>query len=174
MSLDGYCDHNGMMADEELHQFFSDMLLEAGVLLYGRITYQLMEYWKTVLEHPTGNKEMDEFAKMIDKVPKIVFSRSLKSTDWHSAVLAEDSLEEEVLKLKNSPGKNIFVGSPGLIASLTDKGLIDEYRICIHPVIMGKGLQLFRDLHKKTILKLIKTKTLKSGVMVVYYKNNTL
>jgi dihydrofolate reductase len=170
MTLDGFCDHTAGIADDELHQHYSELLSSAGILLYGRITYQLMEYWRRVLKNPTGNKSQDEFAVMIDKIPKIVFSRTLKSIDWESAKLATHTLEEEVLKLRQEAGKDIFIGSPGLIAALTQSGLIDEYQLCVHPVIVGKGLPLFKNINERILLKLLKTKKLGSGAIVLYYE----
>ena len=171
MTLDGFCDHTAVIADDELHQHYNELLTNAGTLLYGRITYQLMEsYWPSVVKNPTGNKAMDEFAVLIDTVPKIVFSRTLKHLKWKSTELATGDLEEVVLELKQQPGKDILVGSPGLIAALTQPGLIDEYQLCIHPVILGSGLPLFRNINDRKILKLIKTKTLRSGAVTGYYE----
>jgi dihydrofolate reductase len=170
MTLDGYCDHTGMIADEELHQHFTDLLNNADTILYGRVTYQLMEFWQTVLKHPTGNKGMDEFAVAIDRIPKIVFSRTLKTLGWESARLADHNIEQEVLELKQQSGKDILVGSPGLIAALTELALIDEFQLCVHPVILGKGLPLFKNITDKIVLKLLKTKTFASGVATLYFE----
>jgi dihydrofolate reductase len=170
MTLDGFCDHTAMIADDELHQHYADLLSNAGVLLYGRITYQLMEYWQTVVENPTSNKATNEFAEIIDKIPKIVFSHTLKNLQWESAKLANRSIEEEVKELKQQSGKDIVVGSPSLIVALTQPGLIDEYQLCIHPVILGNGLPLFKNISDKSILKLLKTKSFSSGAITLYYK----
>ena len=170
MTLDGFCDHTAGVADDELHQHYSELLSSAGALLYGRITYQLMEYWRTVLKNPTGNKPQDDFAVMIDKIPKIVFSRTLKSIDWESAKLATKDIKEEVLELRQQAGKDIFIGSPSLIVTLTQLGLIDEYQLCVHPVILGKGLPLFKNINDRILLKLLKTKKLGSGAIVFYYE----
>ena len=171
MTLDGFCDHTAMIADEELHQHYADLLSNADTLLYGRITYQLMEsYWPTVVKNPTGNKAMDEFAVIIDKIPKIVFSRTLKNVDWESAKLANRDIEEEVLELKQQSAKDILVGSPSLIVALMQLGLIDEYQLCVHPVILGNGLPLFKNINNKTILKLLKTKSFSSGAITLYYE----
>ena len=137
MTLDGFCDHTAGIPDEEIHQHYADLLRSAGIILYGRKTFQLMEYWQTVVKNPTGNKAMDEFAAVMDQIPKLVFSHTLKSVEWASATLAKGGLEEEVLALKRQPGRDILVGSPGLIVSLTNLNLIDEYQLCIHPVIVG-------------------------------------
>src|SRR6188472_2554076 len=95
MTLDGFCDHTAGIPDDEIHQHYTDLISSADTILYGRITYQLMEYWRTVLENPTGDKAMDDFAVAIDSIPKIVFSRTLKNVEWKSAKLATQSPEDE-------------------------------------------------------------------------------
>ena len=173
MTLDGFCDHTAIIPDEEIHQHYADLLSNADTILFGRITYQLMEYWQTVVENPTGNKSMDEFAVVIDSIPKIVFSNTLKNVEWKSAKLANRALEEEVLELRQSGGlgsKDILVGSRSLIIQLMKLNLIDEYQLCVHPVIAGNGLPLFENIHDRTILKLIKTKTFGSGAVTLYYE----
>ncbi len=170
MTLDGFCDHTSGIPDEEIHEHYADLLNSAGAILYGRTTYQLMEYWRTILENPTGEKSMDEFAAAIDRIPKIVFSRTLKNVDWASAELAGRNLEEEVSARRQQPGKDIFVGSPGLIATLTELNLIDEYQLCIHPVIAGSGLPLFKNISEKIRLKLVKTKIFRAGAVILYYE----
>ncbi|MEX6689911.1 dihydrofolate reductase family protein [Danxiaibacter flavus] len=173
MTLDGFCDHTSGVPDEEVHQHYADLLRGADAILYGRITYQLMEFWQTVLQNPTGDKAMDDFAVAIDKTPKIIFSRTLKSVDWKSAKLASQDLEKEVLELKqslNDGSKAVFVGSPSLIVALTKLNLIDEYQLCVHPVIAGSGLPLFKNISEKITLKLIKTKTFGGGAVILYYE----
>lgn len=170
MTLDGFCDHTSGIPADEIHFHYARQLEEAGVILYGRTTYQLMEYWRDVLANPTGEKHMDDFASAIDKVPKLVFSRSLKSVDWASARLATRELADEVQELKQQPGKDIFVSSPSLIVQLTQLGLIDEYQLCIHPVIAGSGLPLFKDITDRIVLKLTNTKVLDFGGVILYYE----
>lgn len=171
MTLDGFCDHTAVIADDELHQHYNELLRNAGTLLYGRTTYQLMEsYWPAIVKNPTGNKPADEFAVLIDNVSKIVFSRTLKNVDWKSAKLASQDLEKEVLELKQQSGKDVFVGSPSLIVALTKLNLIDEYQLCIHPVIAGSGLPLFKNISEHIMLKLIKTKTFSGGAVILYYE----
>jgi dihydrofolate reductase len=170
MTLDGFCDHTAMIADDEIHQHYTDLLKNAGTILYGRITYQLMEYWPTIVKNPTGNKSMDDFAVTIDNIPKIVFSRTLKNVEWKTARIAKGSLEEEVLELKQQQGRDILVGSPGLIVALMKLNLIDEYQLCVHPVVVGKGLPLFKSINDRVILKLLKTKTFSSGQIILYYE----
>ncbi|MFC4874298.1 dihydrofolate reductase family protein [Negadavirga shengliensis] len=170
MTLDGFCDHTAIIPDDEIHEHYTDLLRNAGAILFGRITYQLMAYWQTVVDNPTGNKAEDEFAVVIDSIPKVVFSHTLKNTAWESAKLANRAIEEEVLDLKQQPGKDILVGSRSLIIQLMKRNFIDEYQICIHPVIAGKGLPLFENIHDRTTLKLIKTKTFGSGAVTFYYE----
>ena len=173
MTLDGFCDHTAIIPDEEIHQHYADLLSNADAVLYGRITYQLMQFWQTLIKNPSGEKSMDDFAVAMDKIPKIVFSNKLKNTDWESAKLAKQSLEEEVLKLKNfvkDGDKDIFIGSRSLIIQLMNLNLIDEYQLCVHPVIVGKGLPLFENINGKTIFKLIRAKIFSSGAVILYYE----
>ena len=108
MTIDGFCDHTAGIADDEIHQHYADLLNSVDIVLYGRITYQLMEYWQTVVKNPTGNKPMDEFAILIDNIPKIVFSHTLNNVEWKSATLANRDLKETVLELRQQAGKDIF------------------------------------------------------------------
>lgn len=171
MSLDGFCDHTVGIADDALHQHYCEVLLNAGALLYGRITYQMMEsYWPTVVKNPTGNKPTDDFAVIIDNIPKVVFSHTLKSVEWKNSTLKNEVIAEELLALKQQAGKDILVGSPSLIVALTRLDLIDEYQLCVHPVIAGKGLPLFKNINNHLLLKLLKTKTFESGAILLYYK----
>ena len=170
MTLDGVCDHTKSVADEEIHQYYSDMLADAGVILFGRITYQLMEFWKTVLESPTGEKSMDDFAVQIDRIPKVVFSRTLTGVDWKSASIATQALGEEVMALRQQPGKSILIGSRSLIIALLKLGLIDELLLTIHPIIAGEGMLLFEGVTTHTDLKLIGTKTFACGAVTLHYQ----
>ena len=172
-TIDGFCDHTAGIADEELHKHYADLLGNAGVVLYGRTTYELMQYWQTLLTNPSGEKSMDDFAAAIDRVPKIVFSHTLKNTEWDSAKLSNQSLEEKVSELKQQAGKDILVGSRSLIIQLMNLNLIDEFQLCIHPVVIGKGLPLFDKIKDRTIFKLLKTKTFGSGAIVLYYEPTT-
>jgi dihydrofolate reductase len=169
MTLDGSYDHSAGIADDEIHQHYTDLLNNADSILYGRITYQLMEYWRTVLENPSNEKSMNDFAVAIDKIPKIVFSHTLENVDWESAKLANQAIEEVVLALKQQPGKDILVGSRSLIIQLMKLNLVDELQLCIHPVVAGVGMPLFEDIKDRTVLKLIKTKTFGGGAVTLYY-----
>lgn len=169
MTLDGYCDHTSGIPDEEIHQHYADLVSNAGVLLYGRITYQLMEYWRTVLENPTGNSAMDNFAVAIDQTPKMVFSRTLKTIDWKTASLADQSLEATLSTLRQQTGKDIYICSPSLIVALTQLNLIDEYQLCIHPMVAGGGLPLFKNISQQIIFKLLDVKRFTGGAVILYY-----
>ncbi|HWB28597.1 MAG TPA: dihydrofolate reductase family protein [Chitinophagaceae bacterium] len=169
MTIDGFCDHTAGIPDEEIHQHYTELLNEAGAILYGRITYQLMEYWQPLVKNPSGKKTMDDFAIAIDKIPKIVFSHTLKTTGWESARLTNRAIEEEVLQLRQQPGRDILVGSRSLIIQLMKLNLIDEYQLCIHPVVAGSGLPLFENINDRTIFTLIKTKTFSGGAVALYY-----
>ncbi len=174
MTLDGYCDHTAIIADEELHQHYTELLRSAGTLLYGRITYQLMEsYWPAVVEHPTGTKPTDEFAVTIDRIPKIVFSRTLNEVEWNTARVAKRGIKEEVTALKessNGGSKPILAGSRSVIVALLNLHLIDEFQLCVHPVITGDGLPLLEQIHDRINLTLVKTKTFGSGAVTLYYE----
>ena len=171
MTLDGFCNHTAMIADEEIHQHYNELLSNADTLLYGRITYQLMEsYWPSVVKNPTGNKPMDEFAVLIDNISKIVFSRTLQHVDWKNTKLKKEVIKEEVLELKQQAGKNILVGSPSLIVALTQLDLIDEYQLGVQPIVLGSGLPLFKNVEDRINLKLLKTKTFSCGAVFLYYE----
>lgn len=171
VTIDGFADHTAGIADDELHEHYSELLGKAGALIYGRTTYQLMEsYWPAVVRSPTGNKSTDDFAVLIDSIPKIVFSRTLKSVDWKNTTLKNEIVKAELQELKQQPGKDIFAGSPSMIVALTNLHLVDEYQLCIHPVILGKGLPLFKNINDKIILKLVDKKTFGSGAIVLTYE----
>lgn len=171
MTLDGFCDHTAMTADEEIHQHFNELLNNADTLIYGRTTYQLMEgYWPTVMKDPTGNKPMDDFAVLIDNISKIVYSRTLKNVDWKNTTLKQEVIKDEILELKQQAGKKILVGSPSLIAAFLQLGLIDEFQPVVHPVILGRGLPLFKNIKDRIDLKLLKTKTFACGAVAHYYE----
>ena len=174
MTLDGFCNHTAMIADDEIHQHYNKLLSNADTLIYGRITYQLMEsYWPTVVKNPTGNKPMDEFAVLIDNISKIVFSSTLHHVDWKNTTLKKEVIKEEISALKqsgNGGSKNILVGSPSLIVALAQLDLIDEYQLGVQPTVLGSGLPLFKNIRDRIDLKLLKTKTFGCGAVTLYYE----
>lgn len=171
MTLDGFCDHTAMIADEEIHQHYNELLSSVGTLIYGRITYQLMEsYWPSVVKKPTGIRPTDDFAVLIDNISKIVFSRTLKYVHWKNTKLKNEIIKEEVLELKQQAGKDILVGSPSLIVALTQLDLIDEYQLSVQPIVLGSGLPLFKNIKDRINLELLKTKTFGCGAVTLYYE----
>ena len=171
MTLDGFCDHTAMIADDEIHGHYNELLSNADTLIYGRITYQLMEsYWPSVVKDPTGNKPTDAFAVLIDNISKIVYSRTLESVDWKNTELKNEVVKEEILELKQQEGKDILVGSPSLIVALGNLELIDEYQLGIQPTVVGSGLPLFKNITDRIDLKLLKTKTFGGGAVIHYYE----
>jgi dihydrofolate reductase len=133
-----------------------------------------MQFWQTLLKNPSGEKSMDDFAIAIDKIPKIIFSHTLKDTGWDSATLSKTSPEEMILALKQQPGRDIFIGSRSLIIKLMKLNLIDELQLCVHPVLAGSGLPLFENIKDRTKLKLKNTKTFGSGAITLYYEPSRL
>lgn len=170
MTLDGVFNHTAGLPDEEIHQHYTELLGQGDAILYGKTTYQLMEFWRVFLENPSEEKSMNDFAMAIDKIPKIVFSNSLKNVDWKSARIANLDLKETVLELKQQSGKDIFIGSRSLIVQLMKLNLIDEYQICVYPVVAGNGLSLFENINHRTILNLVRTKTFNSGAVLLCYQ----
>ncbi len=118
MTLDGFCDHTAIIPDQEIHQHYSELLSNADTILFGRITYQLMQYWQTLVKNPSGEKSMDDFAMAIDKIPKIVFSHKLKNTEWDNAKLANQPIEEMVKELKQSRPATGGSGSKDILIHL--------------------------------------------------------
>ena len=170
MTLDGFCDHTAIIPGEEILKHYTDLLKNADTILYGRITYQLMEYWRDLVKKPSSEKTMDDFAVEMDRIPKIVFSHTLKKVEWHSAKLSNQPIEEEVLDLKQQSGKDILVGSRSLIIQLMKLNLIDEFQLCIFPVIAGNGLTLFENINDLISFKLVKAITFNSGAVALYYE----
>jgi len=148
---------------EELEQYSLDNSKSTDLLLFGRVTYEGMaSYWPTA---------KDKIADFMNNVPKVVFSKTLKEAEWNNTRLVKDSAEKEVARLKQQPGKNIFIfGSAKLTASLSRADLIDEYDICLAPVLLGAGNPLFKASPERLKLKLIEAKPLKSGGVILRYQ----
>lgn len=170
MTLDGFCDHTSGIANDEIHDHYTELLKNGEIILYGRKTFRLMEYWRSVLENPTGNKAFDDFAVAIDNIHKIVFSRTLENVEWKTAELKRDLDKDEIELLKEQPGKPIFVGSPSIIVQLGNLGLIDEYQLAVNPIVAASGLALFKNINGRIDLDLLQTKTFGCGVVIHYYR----
>jgi dihydrofolate reductase len=170
MTLDGVCDHTVMMADDEIHQHYTDLLRNADTAIWGRITYQLMEYWRSVVANPTGNPAIDDFAAAIDDISKVVYSRTLENVDWRNTELKREIVKDEILELKKRADKPILVGSPSLILALGKLGLVDEYQLAVQPTVIGSGLPLFKNISDRIDLKLLNTKIFGCGAIILYYE----
>jgi len=171
ITVDGCCGHESGVVDDELHKYFTDLLRDSDIEIFGRNTYHLMyPYWHDVAMKQSESQAINEFARVFDSMPKIVFSTTLKSVEWNNTTLLRSNLHEEIVKLKQQPGKNISVGGLNIASQLAQAGLIDEYRFLIHPMIVGKGPRLFES-GKNLTLELIGSKTFRSGVVELRYKN---
>jgi dihydrofolate reductase len=177
VTLDGFFEgpnqeidwHN---VDEEFNEFAIQQLDEVDTLLFGRVTYEGMaSYWPT----PFALENDPIIADKMNTVPKIVFSKTLDKAEWNNSRLVKEHVAEEISKLKRQQGRNLAIfGSSNLAASLLQMGLIDELRIMVNPVILGSGKSLFNGIHDKLNLKLLKTRTFRSGNVLHYYQPLTL
>jgi len=172
-SLDGYFegpdrDINWHNVDDEFNEFAIQQTGEFGALLFGRVTYELMAgYWPT--EDAKRNDPM--IAGLMNSLPKIVFSKTLQKVEWENTRLVKDSFAETVSKLKQEAGKDIAIfGSSDLAVTLVQYNLIDEFRVMINPIVLGAGKPLFQGIRSKFDLRLIKTRTFKSGNILLYYE----
>ncbi len=172
MTLDGCCDHSKQFADEEVHEYWTGLLREAGLLVYGRKTYELMvPFWPDVAKTQSETKALNEFAQVFDSIKRVVFSRSLDGAEERNTRIIRTDLRDEILKLKQEQGKNILTGGVSLPSQLIELGLIDEYRFVIGPVIAGEGRRLFDrvSLQERLQLKLVGSKIFKSGCVALHY-----
>jgi dihydrofolate reductase len=173
VSLDGCADHRVAVADDELHAFAVQQLDDVDLLVFGRVTYELMEaYWPRAHDDPQATRSMLAFADKYNALPKIVFTRTLRKVEGKATRVVKDSVFEEVAKLKQQPGKNIGIGGISTCREFMKRGLIDEYVLLVQPVIWGKGKRLFDGSIKREGLQLIETKTFKSGVVVLRYSRS--
>jgi dihydrofolate reductase len=174
VTLDGCCDHREMIADDELLDYFTQLMDAAGGMLYGRATYQLMEdAWPAVARDEKASRAMGEWARKLEATPKYVVSASRRDFPWSNTLRVEGDLQEAVKRLKEKIPRGLLVGSPMLSAALEQLGLIDEYRIVVHPVLAGHGPTLFQGLERRRHLELFSTHRLKSGVMAMHYRRGT-
>jgi dihydrofolate reductase len=172
LTLDGCSQHDRQFVDAEMLDFYTQSLETADLFVYGRKTYQLMvPYWPDVLKEPSASKADTDFARAFVSKKRVVFSRTLASADDAETRIARGGLREEILKLKQEPGKDILTGGVDIPSQLVELGLIDEFRFVIGPIIAGKGRRLFDNvsLPEGVRLKLIDTKVLKSGCVALHY-----
>ena len=173
VTLDGCCDHRAGLADEELHRYWAENLAQADALLFGRVTYEMMEAaWRLA---PTGVRPdwmadwMEPFARTIDAAKKYVVSSTLERVDWNAELVRGD-LREAVQQLKREPGKRLAVGGLKLPLALAEMGLIDEYEFVVQPRIASHGPTLFAGLSKHLDLKLVNRLEFASGAVAMRYE----
>jgi dihydrofolate reductase len=172
ISLDGCCDHTKLSAEEELLEYYTRLIREeVDLFVYGRKTYQLMvPYWPDVAKDESATRDDKEFARAFDSKNKVVFSRSLESAGEKTRIVRA-GLRDEILKLKQGPGKDIMVGGVSIPSQLIKLGLVDEYHFVVQPILAGAGIRLLEgaSLPEKLQLKLVESKTLKSGSVALRY-----
>ena len=176
VSLDGYfADANGDMSfahndnqDAEWDAFVAGNASGGGMLLFGRITYELMaSFWPT----PFAAEHMPVVAERMNNLPKVVFSRTLDKVSWNNTKLVKGDIIDEIRKMKKDPGKDIAIlGSGSILSQLAPHGLIDEYQIVVNPVALGKGRTMFDGIKEKVHLKLTKTRTFGNGNVLLCYE----
>jgi dihydrofolate reductase len=176
ITLDGCCDHTKQYADEETHEHFTHVLQDADLLVYGRKTYELMvPFWPEVAKNQSMSKASNEFAKAFDSIKKVVFSRTLDSAGDTNTRIVRTNLRDEILKLKQEPGKNILTGGVSIPSQLIELGLVDEYLFVVGPIVAGEGRRLLEDvsLPERLQLKLVESKVFESGCVALRYLKGT-
>jgi dihydrofolate reductase len=172
ITLDGCVDHTKQVADDETHEYFTDLLREVDLGVFGRITYQLMvPFWPEVARTKSMDKASNEFALAFDSIKKVVFSRSLESVEDKNTRIVRTNLHDEILKLKEEQGKGILLGGVSIPSQLIELGLVDEYRFVVGPVLAGEGRRLLEgvSLPERLQLKLVESKIFKSGCVALRY-----
>jgi dihydrofolate reductase len=170
VTLDGCCDHRAVIPDEDLHRHAAEIIGRADALLFGRVTYQMMEAaWRHPVPPGTRPDWMEPFARTMDAAKKYVVSRTLQRVDWNAELVRGD-LGTAVQRLKQEPGNGLFVGGVMLPQALAELGLIDEYELIVHPRLVGHGPTLFAGLSKPVDLKLLSRLELGSGAVAMRYE----
>lgn len=170
VTLDGCCDHREIPADEELHRHAAENIAQADALLFGRVTYELMESaWRPTASAEARPEWMEPFAKTINEAKKYVVSNTLESVDWNAELVRGD-LREAVERLKRESSGGLFVGGLTLPLALTELGLIDKYEFVVHPRLAGHGPTLFSGLSKQVDLKLVGRLEYGSGAVAMQYE----
>ena len=170
ITLDGCCDHTKQVADDETHEYFTDLLRDVDLLVFGRITYQLMvPFWPEVAKSQSMTKASNEFAQVFDSINRIVFSRSLESVEDKNTRVVRANLRGEILKLKQEEGKNILVGGVSIPSQLIELGLVDEYRFVVSPIVAGEGRRLLEGVNLQERLQFVDSKIFKSGCVALRY-----
>jgi len=171
-TLDGCVDHTKGVANDETHEYFTDLLREVDLLVFGRITYQLMvPFWPEVAKTQSMTKASNEFANAFVSINKIVFSRTLDTAEDKNTRIVRTNLRDEILKLKQENGKSILLGGVSIPSQLIELGLVDEYRFVVGPIVAGEGRRLLEgvSLPETLQLKLVESKIFKSGCVAHRY-----
>ena len=170
VTVDGCCDHTKMTGDEEIHEYYTQLMRDVDLLVFGRKTYQLMvPLWPDVAKNQSMTKVTNEFARTFDSINKIVFSQSLGSAEGNTRIVRTKP-KDEILKLKQEQGKNILVGGVDIPSQLMELGLVDEYHFVVQPVVVGDGRRLLEGISlEKLQLKLVESKIFKSGCVALHY-----
>lgn len=171
ISLDGYCDHTAFTPQEPLYNYFTSMMDDVDLVFFGRVMYELMfPYWADVAQNKSGTTEEISFAERLTAIDKVVVSRTLESAPYNARIIRSNPAAE-LLKLKQQPGKKISVDTVSMLPELISAGLIDEFRLVIHPVMVGKGRRLLDagSLQENLNLKLVDTIPFKSGCVAHHY-----
>ena len=172
MTLDGCCDHTKQVADDETHEYFTHLMRDVDLLVFGRKTYELMvPFWPEVAKSQSMTKASNEFARTFDSIPRIVFSRTLDSAEDRNTRIVRTDLHDEILRLKQEQGKNILVGGVDIPSQLMQLGLVDEYRFVVGPIVVGEGRRLLEgvSLPERLQLKLVESKIFESGCVALRY-----
>jgi len=170
VTLDGCCDHRVMIADEDLHRHATENIAQADALLFGRVTYEMMEAgWRSPALTGARPDWMEPFARTIDAAQKYVVSSTLARVDWNAELVRGD-LGKAVQQLKQEPGKGLFTGGVTLPLALAELGLIDEYEFVVHPRLAGHGPTLFAGLSRLVDLKLVSRLEFGSGAVAMRYE----
>jgi dihydrofolate reductase len=171
VTLDGCIDHTQGIADDELHDYWTQLMDQSGAMLFGRTTYELMEQaWPPVARDDQAPRAMREWAQKLEAKAKFVVSNSRSDFPWQNTVRVEGDLRESIIALKAKTERGVLVGAPKLSTALEEMGLIDEYRIVIHPVISGRGPTLLSGLTNARHLELLATQRFKSGVLALHFR----
>jgi dihydrofolate reductase len=171
VTLDGCCDHREGIADDELHDHFTQLMDEAGAMLWGRTTYEMMESaWPAVARDENAPRAMREWAQKLEAKPKYVVSASRRDFPWNNTFHVTGDLHGAVTELKQKTPRGVLVGSHTLGTALERLGLIDEYRLVVHPVLAGHGPTLFQGLESSRRIELLSTKRFASGAMAMHYR----
>ena len=171
ITLDGCCDHTKFSGNEEIYEYFTYLMRDVDLFVYGRKTYQLMvPYWPDVARNQSMTKAANEFAQAFDSINKIVFSQSLDSAEGNTRIV-RTRLQDEILKLKQEPGKNILTGGVSIPSQLIELGLVDEYHFVVQPIVAGEGRRLLEgiSLQERLQLRLVEPKIFKSGIVALRY-----